>query len=70
MADIAGLASGHFLEVGRIVGLARDPERWKEEYEVELRNGRRVDRIRRIMGPDIPPGLAADLDELGEDLDE
>jgi hypothetical protein len=49
--------------------LARDPERWKEEYEVELRNRRRVELIRRIMGPDTPPGLA-DLDELEEDLDE
>jgi len=49
--------------------LARDPERWKEDYEVELRNRRRVERIRRIMGPDTPPGLA-DLDELEEDLDE
>jgi len=44
--------------------LARDRERWKEDYEVELRNRRRVERIRRIMGTDIPPGLAADLDEL------
>jgi hypothetical protein len=49
--------------------LARDPERWKEEYEVEARNRRRVELIRRIMGPDIPPGLG-DLDELEEDLDE
>jgi len=44
--------------------LARDRERWKEDYEVETRNRRRVERIRRIMGTDIPPGLAADLDEL------
>jgi hypothetical protein len=28
-----------------------------------------VELIRRIMGPDTPPGLA-DLDELEEDLDE
>jgi hypothetical protein len=49
--------------------LARDPERWKEEYEVETRNRRRVELIRRIMGPEAPPGLA-DLDELEEDLDE
>jgi hypothetical protein len=49
--------------------LARDPERWKDEYEVELRNRRRVERIRRIMGTEAPPGLA-DLDELEEDLDE
>ena len=27
--------------------LARDPDRWKEEYEVETRNRRRVERIRR-----------------------
>ena len=49
--------------------LARDPERWKEEYEVEIRNRRRVELIRRIMGPDLPPGLD-DLDELEEDPDE
>jgi hypothetical protein len=49
--------------------LARDPDRWKEEYEVETRNRRRVERIRRIMGREAPPGLA-DLDELEEDLDE
>ncbi len=49
--------------------LARDPERWKDDYEVELRNRRRVERIRRIMGPDAPPGLV-DLDELQEDWDE
>ena len=48
--------------------LARDPERWKGDYQVELRNRRRVERIRRIMGPDAPPGLA-DLDELEEDWD-
>ena len=53
----------YFLE-----NMARDPDRWKEEYEVELRNRRRVELIRRIMGPDAPPGLA-DLDELEEDLD-
>jgi hypothetical protein len=49
--------------------LARDPERWKEDYEVELRNRRRVELVRRIMGPEAPPELA-DLDELEEDLDE
>ena len=49
--------------------LARDPERWQEDYEVELRNRRRVELIRGIMGPDMPPGLA-DLDELEEDLEE
>ena len=54
----------YFLE-----NMARDPDRWKEEYEVELRNRRRVELIRRIMGPDAPPDLA-DLDELEEDLEE
>ena len=49
--------------------LARDPERWEEDYEVELRNRRRVELIRRMMGPEAPPGLA-DLDELEEDLNE
>jgi len=49
--------------------LARDPDRWKEEYEVETRNRRRVERIRRIMGAEAPPGLA-DLDELEKDLEE
>jgi hypothetical protein len=49
--------------------LARDPDRWKEEYEVETRNRRRVELIRRIMGPEAPPG-PADLDELEEDLEE
>jgi hypothetical protein len=54
----------YFLE-----NMARDPDRWKEEYEVELRNRRRVELIRRIMGPDAPPELP-DLDELEEDLEE
>jgi hypothetical protein len=49
--------------------LARDPERWQEDYEIELRNRRRVERIRRIMGPGAPPG-PADLDEIEEDLEE
>ena len=49
-----------------LADLARDPERWQGDYAVELRNRRRVERIRRIMGPDTPPGLA-DLDELEED---
>jgi hypothetical protein len=49
--------------------LARDPDRWKGEYEVEARNRRRVELIRRITGPDLPPGLD-DLDELEEDPDE
>ena len=38
-----------------------DPERWQEDYEVELRNRRRVEEIVRLLGPDAPPGL---LDEL------
>jgi hypothetical protein len=49
--------------------MAHDPDRWREDYEVELRNRRRVELMRRIMGPDAPPDLA-DLDELEEDLEE
>lgn len=43
---------------------ARDPERWQEEYEVELRNRRRVELVLRLLGPDAPAGVLADLAEL------
>jgi hypothetical protein len=49
--------------------LSRDPERWRDDYEVELRNRRRVEQIRRIMGPEAPPELV-DLDELENGWDE
>jgi hypothetical protein len=54
----------YFLE-----NMVRDPDRWREDYEVETRNRRRVELIRRIMGPEAPPELP-DLDELEEDLEE
>lgn len=44
--------------------LARDPERWREEYEVELRNRRRVELVVRLLGPDAPAGILEDLAEL------
>ncbi|MBX7235652.1 MAG: hypothetical protein K1X65_14795 [Caldilineales bacterium] len=43
---------------------ARDPERWREEYEVELRNRRRVELVLRLLGPDAPAGILDDLAEL------
>jgi hypothetical protein len=42
---------------------ARDPERWREEYEVELRNRRRVELVLRLLGPDAPAGVLDDLAE-------
>ncbi len=43
---------------------ARDPERWQEEYEVELRNRRRVELVLRLLGPEAPAGLLEELAEL------
>lgn len=43
---------------------ARNPERWKEEYEVEVRNRHRIERVLRLLGPEGPPGLLAELEEL------
>ncbi|NOX62423.1 MAG: hypothetical protein GXP42_10855 [Chloroflexi bacterium] len=40
-----------------------DPERWKEDYEVELRNRRRVELVVGLLGPDAPPGLLEELKE-------
>lgn len=40
---------------------ARDPERWKEDYEVELRNRRRVELVLRLLGPEAPAGILEDL---------
>lgn len=42
----------------------QDPERWKEEYDVEVRNRRRVELVLTLLGPDAPPGLLEDLKEL------
>lgn len=44
--------------------VARDPERWRDEYEVELRNRRRVELVLRLLGPDAPEGILDDLAEL------
>lgn len=44
--------------------VARDPERWREEFEVELRNRRRVELVLRLLGPDAPAGILDDLAEL------
>ncbi len=42
----------------------QDPERWKEEYDVEVRNRRRVELVLTLLGADAPPGLLEDLKEL------
>ena len=42
----------------------QDPERWKEEYDVEVRNRRRVELVLTLLGPDAPPGLLEDLQGL------
>jgi hypothetical protein len=43
---------------------SRNPERWKEEYEVEVRNRHRIELVLRLLGPEGPPGLLAELEEL------
>ncbi len=40
----------------------QDPERWQEEYDVEVRNRRRVELVLALLGPDAPPGLLEDLE--------
>lgn len=42
----------------------RDPERWREEYDVELRNRRRVELVLRLLGADAPVGVLEDLAEM------
>jgi len=42
----------------------QDPERWKEEYDVEVRNRRRVELVLTLLGPDAPAGLLEDLQGL------
>ncbi len=44
--------------------VSRDPERWRDEYEVELRNRRRVEVVLRLLGPDAPAGILDDLVKL------
>ncbi len=39
----------------------QEPEKWQEDYEVEVRNRRRVELVLALLGPDAPAGL---LDEL------
>ncbi len=41
-----------------------DAERWKEDYEVELRNRRRVEVLIQLLGADAPSGLMDDLAAL------
>lgn len=40
---------------------ASDPERWQQEYDVEVRNRERVVLITQLLGPEAPPGLLEDL---------
>lgn len=46
---------------------AGNPERWQEEYEVELRNRQRVLTVLQLLGPAAPSGLLEDLAELEKD---
>lgn len=43
---------------------AQNPEKWKNDYDVELRNRKRVELVIRLLGPDVPPDLKEDLDSL------
>ena len=43
---------------------ASNPDRWDADYQVELRNRRRVEQVLRLLGPDAPYGLMDDLETL------
>lgn len=42
----------------------RDPEQWEEDYEVEVRNRERVELVLRLLDPDAPEGVLAELEAL------
>ena len=47
----------------------RDPEQWREDYEVELRNRHRVEELLRLLGSDAPSGVLEELETLEADED-
>ncbi|MCO6452117.1 MAG: hypothetical protein J5I90_15150 [Caldilineales bacterium] len=47
----------------------QNPQRWREDYKVEIRNRRRVELIIRLLGPDAPAGLSDDLADMEKGLE-
>jgi len=43
---------------------AQNPDRWDADFEVELRNRRRVQLVSDLLGSDAPAGLIDDLESL------
>jgi len=46
---------------------AQNPDRWDADYQVELRNRRRVELVLSLLGSDASDGILDDLESLEND---
>ncbi|RME85320.1 MAG: hypothetical protein D6775_03125 [Caldilineae bacterium] len=46
-----------------------NPERWREEYDVEIRNKRRIQTVVHLLGKHAPEGLLEDLEKLEAEVE-